>query len=164
MLTVKFSVLNVKWKWKDSLKKNNLLTWRNSEFQISCQYFDTSKNVSVCCVQHIHIVAVMKTATSCGHSQDFGLLLLLHILWQIWCVFVFFLSLGLVQPRSGVRPGRVLRSIRRSRLPPSPELPEGSDGIFREQRPGRPHTAALQLCLLRIPRPRKQVHRPTVTC
>lgn len=68
-----------------------------------------------------------------------------------------FLSSGLVQSRSSVRPGRVLRSVRRSRLPPSPQLPEGSDGLLRGQRAGRPHAAALQLRLLRLPRPRKQV-------
>ena len=67
------------------------------------------------------------------------------------------LSPGLVQSRSGLRPGRVLRSVRRPRLPPSPELPEGPDGLLREQRAGRPHAAALQLRLLRLARPREQV-------
>lgn len=71
-------------------------------------------------------------------------------------------SAGLVQSGSGVRPGRVLRSLRRARLPSPPELPEGSDGLLGEQRSDRPHAAALQLRLLRLARPREQVSSPVL--
>lgn len=84
----------------------------------------------------------------------------------VWLFETCFLSLGLVQSGSGVRPWWVLCSLRGSRLPPSPELPEGPDGLLREQRAGWPYAAALQLCLLCLPRPRKQVgyDDPTGLC
>lgn len=66
---------------------------------------------------------------------------------------------GLVQPRTGVCPGRVLLSLRGERVPSSPQLPEGPDGVLREQLSGRPHPSSLQLRLLCLPRPWKQVNK-----
>lgn len=75
----------------------------------------------------------------------------------------------MVQPRPGVCFGRVLCSVWRERLPSPPVLPEGPDGIFREQFTGGPHPPPLQLCLLRFSCPWEQVPArltttPTHTC
>lgn len=69
----------------------------------------------------------------------------------------FVLPAGLVQSRSGVCLGRVLRSLWRPRLPSAFMLPERSVGKGREWSHDRPHAAALQLRLLCLPRPREQV-------
>ncbi len=70
---------------------------------------------------------------------------------------VWLCSSGLVQSRSGVCIRWVLRQVRSARVSQAPVLPEWPAGEGRERVHDRPHTTALQLRLLRLPRARQQV-------
>lgn len=71
---------------------------------------------------------------------------------------------GLVQSRSSVCLGRVLCPLRRSRLPSAFMLPERSSGEGGEWSHDWPYLAALQLCLLCLPCPWKQVQITLLAC
>lgn len=84
----------------------------------------------------------------------------LKYMWMIHSVFVICIHgciSGLVQSRPGVRIRRVLRQVRSTGLSQTPVLPERPAGEGWERLHDRPHTATLQLCLLRFSRARQQV-------
>ena len=81
--------------------------------------------------------------------------------WQQWLCT---LPTGLVQSRSGVCLGWVLRSLWCSGLSSAFMLPERSAREGREWSHDWPHPAALQLRLLCLPCPWKQVQIKLLTC
>lgn len=73
------------------------------------------------------------------------------------------LSPGLVLTWTSVRAGRVLCAVRRARLLPPPVLPLRPAGRGGERPADRgPHAHALLLRVLRQPRPRQQVDKPSL--